>query len=286
MKQIVYESTEESRSRVFLNFRQLLVEPLVLPWRRRELLGVILRRELSVRFANSFFGRAWAVIAPLVMLAIYMFTYSIAFSSQTENSFRKPDAFSVFAGLVVFNLFMEIIGRGPLLMHEHLAFIKRSLFPAIILGWIAVLRAMVYAGIAGLLLLGALLIFRQSIPLTALLFPFILVPMVLFLVGLALGLSAIGAFTRDLSHLVFSFSPMLIFMTPVFYTIEQIPEHVRFYAYLNPMTAFVEMSRDVLVFGLVPSFWVYLATIAGSLFVFIGGNAIFSRYKDVLVDVI
>ncbi len=286
MKQVVYESTEASRSRLHVNMRQLFVEPFIVPWKRRELLGVILRRELSVRFANSFFGRAWAVIAPLVMLGIYLFTFSLAFSSQQDGGYRRPDAFSVFSALVVFNLFMEIIGRGPLLLHEHLAFIKRSLFPAVILSWIAVFRAMVYAGIAGALLILALIVFKQSLPLTVLFFPFVLLPMVLFLVGLSLALSSIGAFTRDLAHLVFSFSPMLIFMTPVFYTVDQIPENVRFFAYFNPITAFVEMTRGTLVFGVMPSPTIYALSLVGSLLVFVGGNAIFTRYKDVLVDVI
>ncbi len=97
-------------------------------------------------------------------------------------------------------------------------------------------------------------------------------PLILFLVGLSLGLAAIGAFTRDLAHLVVSFSPMFIFMTPVFYTVEQLPEKARLFAYLNPLTAFVEMIRDCMVFGLLPAPWLYAVSCIGSLVVFVVGR--------------
>jgi len=284
MQERVYESTSESRKRWALDFYNVFVAPLLIPFRYRELLLVILRRELTVRFVNSLFGQAWAVMAPLVMLGIYMATFSAAFAQAA--GFQAPDALSVFAGLIVFNLAMEILGRGPLLMHEHLAFIKRSLFPSALLGWIAVLRALVYAGVASAVLVVALLLFRHAVPLTALFLPFIIVPLTLFLVGLALGLAAIGAFTRDLAYLVVSFSPILIFVTPVFYTVQQLPANVRMLAYLNPLTPVVEMVRDTMVFGLMPSPWLYGVSALGALLVFAGGNVIFSRYKDVLVDVI
>jgi len=282
----VYETTEKKRSRIIPGGRQLLIEPLLFPWRQRELIGVILRRELAVRFSASFFGKSWAVISPLVMLGIYLATFSVAFSAQAGDNFKPPSALSVFSSLTIFNLFMELFGRAPLLMHEHLAFIKRSLFPSSILGWIAVARALVYAAVAFALLLAAELLLTGSIPWTVLLFPFIFIPMVLFLVGMTLAMAAIGAFTRDLGHLVFSFSPILMLITPIFYSVDMLPANIQPFVFLNPIAGFSEMTRDLVVFGVVPSLKLYVLSTIGSVLVFVIGNAIFARYKDVLVDVI
>jgi len=287
MSMPVYETTEKSRQAVLGGSQNLLIDPLIVPYQCRELIGVILRRELSVRFSASFFGRSWAVISPLVMLAIYLVSFNATFGRQIGGAnFKAPDPLSVFAGLIIFNLFMEIIGRAPMLMHEHLQFIKRSLFPSVILGWIAVFRACVYGAIAGALLLVAELVLRFNLPWTLVILPFILAPMILFLVGLTLGMAAIGAFTRDLGHLVFAFAPLLMFVSPVFYSIDMVPEAARPYLYLNPMTPFIEMVRDVTIAGHPPSLIVFAATCLASILMFVGGNAIFSRYKDVLVDVI
>ncbi len=282
----VYETTEAMRARRIPSLRELVIDPLVLVWRYRELTGVILRRELAVRFSASFFGKSWAVISPLVLLGIYLATFNVAFSSSSGGAFKPPSALTVFASLTVFNLFMELFGRAPLLMHEHLPFIKRSVFPISILGWIAVARAFVYAGIAFVLLLIAELALTHTLPWTVLLYPLVVVPLVLFLVGMTLAMAAIGAFTRDLGHLVVSFSPILMLVTPIFYSVEMLPEAVRPFIMLNPIALFCILTRDLVVNGVLPSLPAYLLCLFGSLVMFVIGTAIFTRYKDVLVDVI
>jgi lipopolysaccharide transport system permease protein len=106
------------------------------------------------------------------------------------------------------------------------------------------------------------------------------------MLGVSWFLAALGAFTRDVSHLMITIVPVLIFATPVFYTVADLTPTARFLAYLNPTTSYIEMSRQILLTGVLPDPIIYLATFAVSLGIFYGGYLFFSRYRSVVVDVI
>ena len=125
-----------------------------------------------------------------------------------------------------------------------------------------------------------------SIPLTTLLLPFLIVPFCLMMLGMTWFLAALGAFTRDVSHLMITIVPVLIFATPVFYTTADLTPTARLLAYLNPTTSYIEMARQILLAGTLPDPITYLATAAVSLCIFYGGYLFFDRYRSVVVDVI
>jgi lipopolysaccharide transport system permease protein len=97
---------------------------------------------------------------------------------------------------------------------------------------------------------------------------------------------ALGSFTRDVAHLMISIVPVLMFATPIFYSIDDVPEHLRPWVHLNLMGNYVEMIRDALIRGRMPSPLLYLGTVIVSLVVFRFGYRFFMRYKSIFVDVI
>jgi lipopolysaccharide transport system permease protein len=262
--------------------------PFIEAWRYRELITAMVRRQLADRFSGSLFGWAWAVVAPLVTLAIYTaaFTGALRLPVASARGGTVNYALSTFAGLIVFNLCAELFYRAPLLLHEHVSFIKTSIFPSETLAWTAVLRSLTYAGISLAVLVVFLAAINRTLPPTVLLLPFLVVPLVLLLLGLVWCLAALGAFTRDIAYLMATVIPVLMFATPVFYRTSDLPFTVRALEYLNPIATAIDMARDILIDGVVPSAWLYAAFVVASLVVCRGGYAVFSRYRDVLVDVI
>ena len=274
---------------MFASIPPAYAAPFERAWRHRELIRAVVRRELLSRFSGSMLGPAWAVLSPLVMLLPYTTLFSITVPQLSAGMTISDYAGGIFLGLIVFNLFSELAYRAPVLLHEHVNFVKRSIFPSETIAWTATIRAFTYGGVA----FGVYLVFRLltagTLPLTILLTPLLVVPFFLFVLGVVWFLMALGAFTRDVAHIMASIVPVLMFATPIFYRLEQI-------AVMSPTTAlmlrinivgdYIEMLRSIALDGVIPSVPGYLLVVAASYAVFLGGYQFFMRYKSVIVDVI
>ncbi len=265
-----------------------VVTPLERAWHFRELIRAVVRRELTVRFRGSMLGWLWAIFGPLVMLTAYTVIFSNAVgvpaSAAAHGVFSY--AISIFAGLILFNLFSELAYRAPMLLHEHTNFIKKSIFPSETLAWTATIRAIVYAAISFAVLLVFQLLLTHSLPPTFLLLPFVFIPFFLFLLGITWFLMALGSFTRDVTHLMASVVPVMMFATPIFYSTTDVPKHLQLVFKLNLVGDSIEMMRGLLLFGQLPDPIVYICTVLASLVIFQLSYRFFMQYKSVFVDVI
>ena len=97
---------------------------------------------------------------------------------------------------------------------------------------------------------------------------------------------ALGAFTRDVAHIMASIVPILMFITPVFYSLDQVPPGVEIWMRLNIVGDYIEMLRSIALDGRLPNIFGYLLLSAASYAVFFFGYKFFMRYKSVIVDVI
>jgi len=260
-----------------------LQTPFVSAWHHRDLIAAILRRELRERFKGSVAGWVWAVLAPLLSLL----TYTVAFLPNGTVAASPIDyAMFIFGGLIAFNFFSEMAYRAPSLLHEYAHFIKHTMFPAALLPVISTLRAMVYTTIGLMLMLACQLVFMHSLHWTVILLPLWYVAFLAFLMGLTWFLSALGAFARDISHLMMTITPLLMFATPVFYSPETLSPTMQLVMYGNILAGFVEIVRDLVVFGRLPSVVVTLWTLFLSAVTFWFGYWFFCRRQDGIVDVI
>jgi len=275
--------------RVLAVIPEAYITPFERAWRHRELIRAVVRREYLSRFSGSMLGWIWAILSPLSMLVTYTILFYMTVPQLAGGMSVSEYAGSIFIGLIVFNLFSELAYRAPTLLHEHVNFVKRSIFPSETIAWTATARAFTYAGVA----FGVFIMFRLlsggSIPWTILLSPFIIIPFGLFMLGITWFLMALGAFTRDVAHVMATIVPVLMYATPIFYRNQQISE-------LSPTTAiilriniigdYVEMFRDIALVGRLPNLFAYTIVVVLSYLVFIGGYKFFMRYKSVIVDVI
>jgi len=269
---------------------RFFAKPFLQMWHHRDLIQAILRREVAERFKGSVAGWVWAVVAPLLAIAVY----TLAFSGKLELPPRymvttdKNLSYALFilSGIVVFNFWSEMAFRAPMLLHEYVHFIKQTIFPSDMLAVISTLRATLYTVIS----LVVLMIFQISImgglPWTVLLLPFIFIPFIAFLIGMAWFLCAIGAFTRDAGYLMINIVPLFMFATPVFYHQSIFGPPWDLVIYLNALTGYVEVMRDIMLVGKLPNWYVYGWTLVTSVFSFYFGYWFFDRYRNVIVDVI
>ncbi|HYI04477.1 MAG TPA: ABC transporter, partial [Reyranella sp.] len=127
---------------------------------------------------------------------------------------------------------------------------------------------------------------KGGLPWTVILMPLLFLPLAAFLMGLSWFLCAIGAFTRDAGYLMINIVPLFMFLTPVFFAHTSRPPPWDILLYLNALTAYVEVMRDLVLTGVLPNPLVILWMLATSIFTFYFGYWFFDRYRNVIVDVI
>ena len=282
-KQIVVEELDPAR-----RFVRFIVKPFVQTWHHRDLVQAILRRELRDRFKGSAAGWVWAVIAPLLAIAVYSFAFTtnLKLDLAVDVSPRVGYALFIFSGIVVFNFFSEMAFRAPMLLHEYASFLKQNIFPSDMLAVISTLRATLYTLISVVVMLVFELAVVRSLPWTVLLLPLVFIPLTVFLIGMSWFLCSIGAFTRDAGYLMITVVPLFMFATPIFYPQSSLPPPFDFWIYANALTGFVEVTRDIVLLAKLPDWRVYAWTLFTSVFTFYFGYWFFDRYRNVIVDVL
>lgn len=223
----------------------------------------LIKREVISRYRGSFLGLLWSFINPILMLAIYTFVFSVVFKVRLDQAAAVYDdkfafALSLFAGLIIFNLFSECLSRAPGLILANVNYVKKIIFPLEILPWVTVGSTLFHAAISFLILLIFLLLINHPIHWTLIFLPVIVFPFLLLIMGLSWLLASIGVFVRDIGQFIGLILTMLLFMSPIFYPASALPESVRDYLFLNPLTFIIEQVRAVILYGQLPD-WISLA---------------------------
>lgn len=214
------------------------------------------KRDILSRYRGSILGIFWAAFAPLGQLSAYVFAFSVVFKAHwaTGESSSGGMALNIFLGLIIFNVFAEMFNRAPTLLLENISYIKKVVFPLDTMVWVASISIGFNALISFIILLIFMLALGKTFYLTALLLPLVVSPLFFFALGCGWLISALGIFLRDLRHAVALISMMLMFMSPLFYSLSAVPERFRFYASLNPIAPAIESARTVLFAGGYPDF--------------------------------
>jgi len=242
-------------------------------WTHRELVYQLTRREVLGRYRGSLFGVAWAIGNPLVMLGVYTVVFGYVFRARWGAAVDSTGDFAlvIFCGLTVFGIFSEIVSRAPVLILANPNYVKKVVFPLDCLPWV-LLGAALFHAVASLgVLIVANLVLRASLPWTIVFLPIVLLPMLLLALGLAWLFASLGVYLRDIGHLVNALVTVLLFMSPIFYPASNLPEPLRRLLMLNPLTAVLESSRAVLLWGQLPDWKLLLpCTLFGGVAAWLG----------------
>jgi lipopolysaccharide transport system permease protein len=258
-------------------------------WRNRQLIRNLVEREVVGRYKGSMLGMFWSLVTPIFMLAVYTFVFSVVFKARwgAGGSDSKTEfALVLFAGLMVFNLFSECISKAPGLILANVNYVKKVVFPLEVLPWVSLGSALFQLVVSlGVWLLAYVLLF--GIPhWQVVLVPLVLAPLVLFVMGLSWALASLGVFLRDVGQLIGVAITVLMFLTPIFYPASSLPPAYQPLMFLNPLTAPIEMVRDLMYWGKLPSFKLLALYAVGSTGVALLGFAWFQKTRKGFADVV
>lgn len=266
------------------SFRLLSLQQL---WFHRSLIVQLTRREIVGRYRGSMLGLLWSFINPLLMLAVYTFVFSSIFKVRWGSSAggKLDFALMVFAGMLLFLVFGEVLSRAPRLIQENANYVKRVIFPLDILP-LTTVGAAFFHSLVGLAVLMLFVAANQGLSISILALPLVLFPYLLLLTGLAWLFSAIGVYFRDLAQTVALIVAVLQFISPVFYPIEAVPEAWRSWLHLSPLTFPIEQLRTILLAGQWPE-WAGLASYSLiAILCALAGLSVFSLLRRGFADVL
>jgi lipopolysaccharide transport system permease protein len=251
----------------------------------RYLLGQLVKRDVLLRYRGAYFGVAWVFINPLVMLAIFSFVFGEIFQGRwPADDSRIPFALNLYCGLIAFNVFAETITRAPTAVRAYPSYVKKIIFPVEMLPVVPFGAALIHAGF-NLLILAAALAWTGHLSVALALFPIVLLPLCLTALGLAWFVAAWGVFIKDMTQIVPVLVQMLMFLSPVFYPAQAVPEVLRPLFQHNPLGAVIEAARSLLADR--PVEWgSWAAALVLSLVVMLLGLAFFQHSRDEFADVL
>lgn len=265
-----------AKTNFYLNFREL--------WHYRELFYIFAWRDIKVRYKQTFLGVAWVVFQPLVSMAVFTVFFGNLVKIPSGN---LPYPLFVLCGLVFWTFFSNALSSASNSLISSENIIKKVYFPKVILPLSTVITGSVDLVINVILLFVVGLYFRFIPPLLILVIIF-LGYLITFLTAAGLGLffSALNVKYRDVRYITPFFIQMLIFLTPVIYSVSIIKSSSKFLFVLNPMAAVIESMR-IVVSG-TPSIDFLMLGIAVliSLTIFLTGLAFFNATEKFFADII
>lgn len=254
-------------------------------WAYRGFIIGSVKREFQSKYRNSLLGVAWTVINPLAMILIY----TVIFSQVMKAKLPGVDgtfAYSIHlcAGVLTWGLFAEITSRAQNMFLEHANLIKKLSFPRLCLPVTVVVNALLNFSIVFGLFISFLLV-SGNFPGWAFiaLFPLLAI-LVLFAIGLGISLGILNVFFRDIGQFFGIFLQFWFWLTPIVYSANTLPQLVRPWLALNPMSSLMGAFQGVLVSGQWPQWQTLWPTTLLALLLCVLGYRLFRKHSGEMVD--
>lgn len=259
-------------------------------FRNKKLTLSLIKREIAIKYKGSLGGSAWAILMPLFMLVIYTFVFSNIFKAKWgTHGYDAPKsefALILFIGVIAYNFFSECITRSPTIITSNPNYVKKVVFPLNVLPIVYVFSALFNAIITiGIWLVCYVLIIGMP-KITFLLFPFALLPLVIFSLAISYLLASLGAYIKDINQITGLIATALMFLSPIFYPISAIPPAFQSIMKLNPLTPAVEGLRDVMYWGHNLSLENFVLNLIFSLIILVVSFLFFTKTKKGFADVL
>lgn len=249
----------------------------------RELIRELAVREIKARYKQSILGYAWVMLNPLFQMIVMAFVFSTLLRVPVEGT-SYP--LFLYVGLLPWILFTGSLQSSTGVLVDNSSLIKKIYFPREIFVVSTLLAKLADFFLASSLLVIFFIFFKQPIVPTLILFLPILLIQEIFTYGLSLILAASNLLYRDIQYVLTLVLMIWLYMTPVMYPPQIIPQRFSFIFEFNPMAQFIMAYRQVVLFGQLPS----LLTI--SLMVFVAvvtvgiGYVFFKKVEGLFADIV
>ncbi len=246
----------------------------------REMIISLVRKDLRGRYKGSFLGFLWTFINPLLQLAVYTMVFSIILRAGIEKFYLF-----LFVALIPWIFFSASITGGATSILNQQDMVKKIYFPRLVLPIAYVTSCFVNMLLCFCVVFPVLVLSGLKINIIAILYlPIVMIVEYILALGIGMLSAALTVYFRDLEYILGIVTMAWMYLTPIMYDIEIVPERFQKIFNLNPMTPIVLIYRDILYYGKIPQMFNLLyATLIG-IFILIVGCITFSKLQRSFVE--
>ena len=244
----------------------------------KDLLKELVRRDVKTKYRRSVLGILWSVLNPLGMMIIMSIVFSHVFRANIEN-------FPVYlmCGQLIFNFFNEASTIAMSAILGNASLIKKVYVPKYIFPVSKVCSCFVNLVTSFIALVIVIIATGTPLSWTVILVVLPVLYVFLFSLGMGLLLSALVVTFRDLQHLYGVLITAWLYLTPIFYPIDMLPDWVKHIVHMNPIANIIEMFRDVVMYGVVPSAMLQVKCLGACAIVMVLGLWVFYKQQDTFI---
>lgn len=239
------------------------------------LLIVLVKRDISKKYKDSFLGLLWTFFNPLLNMIVMSVIFSTIFKKNIEN-------FPVYmlSGRVFYDFFNKSTSEALKSIPGASQIIKKIYVPKYIITFSKVLSNFITSAISILALVVVMIATGADFSISLLIVPVLFIVFFVFATGIGLMIATADVFFRDMEHIYGIILMTIMYFSAIFYPAEIIPEEYRIILYINPMFKFVEAFRSPIYYGVLPEWDVLLYCIIAAVIAFVAGAVIFKKNQD------
>ncbi|BAZ21752.1 ABC-2 type transporter [Kalymmatonema gypsitolerans NIES-4073] len=260
-------------------------------WAKFDLLRTLVRRDLEARYKGSILGNLWPLVNQLSQLLIYTYVFSIVLKVKLSLRGLPENNFTfglwIFGGLLPWIAFSGGLVQAASSVVVQPNLVKKVVFPLALLPLVPILSAFIESSFGLMALIFFVAMFSHTLHTTLALLPLVWIPQLLLTAGLGYLAAGLTVFLRDIPQSLGVLLNIWMYLTPIIYPASAIPQEWRNWVFwLNPMTAIVEVYRDLVLGGEVKHWgeWGVASMIA--VVVFSGGLWCYRRLRPAFADVL
>ncbi len=252
----------------------------------RQLILTMTIRDFQIRYLGSYLGLLWAFIQPAFTIMIFWFVFQIGFKSAPVKDF--PFILWLICGMIPWFFISEVLATATNSIVENNFLVKKVVFRVSVLPIIKLLSALFIHIFFITIIFIFFALYGHFPSLYNLQFAYYSGAAAIFLLGITWLTSALTVFLKDINHLIAMLLQFGFWMTPIFWSLDILPQSYRLYIKLNPLYYIIEGYRDSFInnvwFWQHPLYTVYFWAI--TCLTLVAGAFVFSKLKPHFADVI
>ncbi len=251
-------------------------------WNYRSMISSLVKRDLRGRYKGSVLGFFWTFLNPLLQLIVYTFVFSIVMRAGIEDYYLF-----LFVALVPWVFFSSSVDGGAGCVRNQVNLVNKIYFPREVLPIAHVLSQLVNMLLSFLVVIAVLIVSGKGINLAVWWYlPIVILQETLLAFGFALFFSAVTVFFRDLQYFLTIFLMAWQFLSPVMYSVDMVPDKLKFVFNLNPMSPVISAYRSIFYYKTAPELDNFLAGTIMGVIVLVVGWFTFGKLKRRFAEVL